>query len=125
MRLAVGAMILTFATAITAGFLVYQFTSNLSEKMKTAIPPELLRLESAQFEDTCLTVYARNLAAVNIGITEALANGTVCSLGESVAIPVGVIGVVKMYGTFLKGETYSVEIVPSVGVSLVFNIKYE
>lgn len=125
MKAAVAALMLTFITAITAGFFVYQFIFSLTEKMKTAFPAQLLQLESVNFDNICLTVYVRSVASVNIQIMEAYVNGNACNLNENVIIPPGAVGVIHLYGTYRKGETYIVKIIPSVSSPLVFDTKYE
>lgn len=125
MKLAVAALMLTFITAITAGFFVYQFMFSLTEKMKTAFPTQSLQLESAGFNSTCLTVYARSLASVNVQIMEAYVNDKKCDLNENILISPGVVGVIHLYGIYINGETYIVRIVPSIGPPSDFHIKYE
>lgn len=125
MKLAIGALLLTFTTAITAGFLVYQFMSSLTEKMKTVFPTQPLQLESVHINNTCITVYVRSFASVNVQITEAYVNGDAHGLTENTIISPGNVGIIHLHGTYLIGETYTVKITPSLGSSLVFNIKYD
>lgn len=125
MKLAMAALMLTFITAITAGFFVYQFMSGLTEEMKTAFPAQSLQLESVHINSTCLTAYVRSFASVNIQIMEAYVNDKTCNLKESIIISSGTVGVVRLYGTYVNGETYTVKIIPSLGSSLVFNLKYD
>lgn len=116
---------LTFITAITAGFFVYQFMSSLTEKVKTAFPAQSLQLESVHINNTCLAVYVRSFASVNIQIMEAYVNDKVCNLKENIVISPGNVGVVYLYGTYVNGETYTVKIISSLGFPLVFNLKYD
>ena len=116
---------LTFITVITAGFFVYQFMSSLMGKVKTAFPAQSLQLESAHVNNTCLTVYVRSFASVNIQIMEAYVNDEMCNLEENITISSGTVGVVHLNGTYVNGETYTVKIVLSLGSSLGFNIKYD
>jgi hypothetical protein len=125
LKAAVAALMLTFITAITAGFFVYNFISNLTESMKTAFPIQPLRRESAYINNTCLTIYIRNYASVNIQIMEAYVNGNTCDLTENVIISPGTNGILHLYGAYRKGGTYNVEITPSIGSALLFNINYE
>ena len=125
MKLAVAALLLTFVTAVTAGFVVYHFMANLSEKMKSAFPAQTLELVSKSINNTCLTVYVRSFASVNVKVVEAYVNGEPCDLKESVVISSGEVGIIHLYHEYRKGETYTVRIVPSLGSSLIFSVKYE
>jgi len=116
---------LTFIAAITAGFVVYNFMFSLSERMKVAFPVGSLQLESTFINSTCLTVYVRNFASVNIRIVEAYINDNLHSLKESVIVLPSTVGVIHLYSSYRSGETYSVKIIPSLGSPLIFNIKYE
>jgi len=120
-----GALLLTFVTAITAGFLVYQFMFSLTERMKTTFPTQPLLLESIHINNTCITVYIKSSASVNVQITEAYVNGKACSLTETIVISPGSMGIISLYGTYVDGETYTVKITPSLGSPMVFNIKYD
>ncbi|MDI6904065.1 MAG: hypothetical protein QMD13_01025 [Candidatus Bathyarchaeia archaeon] len=125
MKLAMAALMLTFITAITAGFFVYQFMSSLTEKVKTAFPAQSLQLEYVHINNTCLTVYVRSFASVNIQIMEAYINDSIRNLKENIIISPGTVDVVYLYGTYVNGETYTVKIISSLGFPLVFNLKYE
>jgi len=118
-------LMLTFITAITAGFFVYHFMSSLMGKVKTAFSAQSLQLESVHINDTCLTVYVRSFASESIQIMEAYVNDEMCNLEENIIISSGTVGVVHLYGTYVNGETYIVKIVSSLGSSLGFNIKYD
>lgn len=87
MKLAVGALLLTFVTAVTAGFFVYQFMFTLTEKMKTAFPTQSLQLEHLNINGTCITISARNFASVDVQITGVYINDKVYSLTENVFVP--------------------------------------
>jgi len=125
LKAAVAALMLTFITAITAGFFVYNFISSLTERMKTAFPAQPLRCESVYINNACLTVYVRSYASVGVQIMEAYVNGNACDLAENVIISPGTIGVIHLYSTYRKGETYNVKITPSTGSPLLFDINYE
>ncbi len=125
MKLAIGALLLTFVTAITAGFLVYQFMFSLTERMKTTFSTQPLQLESIHINNTCITVYIRSSASVNVQITEAYVNSKAYSLTETIVISPGSMGIISLYGTYVDGETYDVKITPSLGSSMIFNIKYD
>jgi len=125
LKLAMGALLLTFVTAITAGFLVYQFMFSLTERMKTTFPTQPLQLESIHINNTCITVNIRSSASVNVQITEAYVNGKACSLTETIVISPSSVGIISLYGTYVNGETYTVKITPSLGSPMVFNIKYD
>jgi len=125
LKAAVAVLLLTFITAIIAGFFVYDFMSSLNEKMKTVFPVQPLQCESAYIDKNCLTVYVRSSASVNIQIIEAYVNGNACKIDESIIIPPGDVGLVQLYGAYIKGQTYTVKIVPSIGSFLTFDIKYE
>ena len=56
---------------------------------------------------------------------EAYVNGNACDLAENVVISPGTAGVIHLYGTYRKGETYNVEITPPTGFPLLFDINYE
>jgi len=125
LKIAMGALLLTFITAITAGFLVYQFMFSLSEKMKTAFPTQPLHLESTYINNTCIIVYVRSFASVNVQITEAYVNGEICKLTEKIVILPNTMGIIHLYGVYVNGEVYTVKIVPSLGSPLIFDVKYD
>jgi hypothetical protein len=125
LKLAIGALLLTFATAITAGFFVYQFTFSLTEKMKTAFPTQTLQLESANINSTCITIFARNSASANVQITGVYINGKAYSLTENIIISPNNMGVIHLHGTYVEGETYTVNIAPSLGSPLIIDVEYD
>lgn len=94
-------------TAVTAGFVVYHFMSNLTERMKTAFPTQPLQLEAAYANETCITLYVRSFASVNVRIIEAYVDSKPCDLTGSIDIWPDAIGVVHLYG-----------------FPLTFNVKY-
>lgn len=116
---------LTFITAITAGFLIHQFMSSLTERMKTQFPTQPLKEETTHINNSCMTVYIRSYASVNIQIMQAYVNQKECILRETIIISPGIVEPIHLYGTYIKGETYTVEIIPSVGAPLKFSKKYE
>lgn len=125
MKLAVGALLLTFVTAVTAGFFVYQFMFTLTEKMKTAFPTQSLQLEHLNINGTCITISARNFASVDVQITGVYINGKVYSLTENVFVPPNGVGTVHLHGTYVEGETYTLKITSSLGSPLVSVVKYD
>jgi len=125
LRLAVGALVLTFVTAVTAGFFVYQFMFNLSEKMKAAFPTQSLQLEGVNINSTCVTISARNFASVNVEITGVYINGKAYSLTENIVISPDDVGTIHLHGTFVEGETYTLKITSSLGSPLVSDVKYD
>ena len=116
---------LTFVTAVTAGFFVYQFMFNLSEKMKTAFPTQSLQLEGVNINSTCVTISARNFASVNVEITGVYINGKAYSLTENIVISPDDVGTIHLHGTFVEGETYTLKITSSLGSPLVSDVKYD
>jgi hypothetical protein len=118
------AMLLTFITAVTAGFFVYQFMFNLTEKMKTAFPTKPLQLEF-DVNCTCITIFARNFASVNVQILEAYVNGKEHNLTEKIIISPGDSGMIRLHGAYAKGEIYTVKITSSLGSALVRDVKYD
>lgn len=125
MKLAVGALLLTFVTAVTAGFFVYQFMFTLTEKMKTAFPTQSLQLEHLNINSTCITISARNFASVDVQITGVYINDKVYSLTENVFVPPNGVGTVHLHGTYVEGETYTLKITSSLGSPLVSVVKYD
>jgi hypothetical protein len=125
LKLAVGALLLTFVTAVTAGFFVYQFMFNLTEKMKTAFPTQSLQLERVNINSTCITISVRNFASVDVQITGVYVNGKVCSLTENVFVPPNGVGTVHLHGTYVEGETCTLKITSSLGSQLVSVVKYD
>lgn len=124
MKLAASALLLTFMTAVTAGFLVYHFVSNLTERMKTAFPTQPLQLEDANVNETCITLYVRSFSSVNVRIVEAYVDNRPWDLAGNIEISPGTVGVIHLYGAYADGETYSVKLVPSFGSPSTFNVKY-
>jgi len=120
-----GALLLTFITAITAGFFVYQFMFSLTEKMKTAFPTKSLQLESVNINGTCITISVINFASINVRITEAYVNGKAYSLTDNISISPSNVGTINLHGNYVEGETYTVKIVSSLGSPLIFDAKYE
>lgn len=120
-----GALLLTFLTAITAGFFVYQFMFGLTEKMKTAFPTQTLQLESIDINHTCIRISVRNFAATNVKVAEVYINNKEYSLTENIVVSPSNVGVIRLYGAYVKGETYTVEIKPSQGLSLILDVKYD
>ena len=125
MKLGVGALLLTFVTAVIAGFFVYQFMFTLTEKMKTAFPPQSLQLEPVSINNTCMTLSVRNFASVNVQITGAYVNGKANSLTENVFVPPNGVGTIHLYGTYVKGENYTLEITSSLGSPPPYDVKYD
>jgi len=116
---------LTFITAITAGFFIYQFMSDLTEKMKTAFPTQGLQVLPVSLNNTCITVSVENSASVNVLIIEVYVNGEKHNLAENNIIPPNDIVRIHLYGTYIKGETYTLKITPSLGSPLILDIKYD
>jgi len=125
LKLAMGALMLTFITAITAGFFIYQFMSDLTEKMKTAFPTQGLQVLPVSLNNTCITVSVENSASVNVLIIEVYVNGEKHNLAENNIIPPNDIVRIHLYGTYIKGETYTLKITPSLGSPLILDIKYD
>ncbi len=125
MKLAVGALLLTFVTAVTAGFFVYQFTFTLTEKMKTAFPTQSLQLERVNANNTCITVSVRNFALVDVQITGVYVNGKAYSLTENIFVPPNSVGTIHLHGTYVEGESYTLKITSSLGSPLVSVVKYD
>ncbi len=119
-----GALLLTFITAVTAGFFVYQFMSNLTEKMKTAFPTQPLQTEF-NVNSTCITISVRNFASVNVQIIEAYINGEEYGLTEKTVISPGDLGTIHLHGTYVEGETYTIKITSSLGSPLILDVKYD
>ena len=116
---------LTFVTAVTAGFFVYQFVFDLSEKMKTAFPTQSLQLEGVNINSTCIIISVRNFASVNVEIMGVYINDKAYGLTENIAISPDDVGTIHLRGTFMEGETYTLEITPSLGSPLVPDVKYD
>lgn len=116
---------LTFITAITAGFFIYQFMSDLTEKMKTAFPTQGLQVLSVDLNNTCITVSVKNSASVNVYITEVYVNGGKYNLAENKIVPPIDVVKIYLYGIYIKGETYTLKITPSLGSPLILDIKYD
>ena len=125
MKLALGALLLTFVTAVTAGFFVYQFTFTLTEKMKTAFPIQSLQLERVDINNTCITVSVRNFALVEVQITGVYVNGKANSLTENVFVSPKSVAMFHLHGTYVEGETYTLKITSSLGSPLVSVVKYD
>jgi hypothetical protein len=125
LKLAVGALLLTFVTAVTAGFFVYQFMFNLTEKMKTAFPTQSLQLEHVNINSTYITISVRNFASANVQITGVYINGKVYSLTEDVFVSSNGVGTIHLHGTYVKGETYTLKITSSLGSPLLYDEKYD
>jgi hypothetical protein len=125
LKLAVGALLLTFVTAVTAGFFVYQFMFSLTEKMKTAFPTQSLQLEHVNINSTCITISVRNFASVNVQITGVYINGKAYSLTENVFVSSNGVGTIHLHGTYVEGETYTLKITSSMGSPLVSYVKYD
>jgi len=125
LRLAIGGLVLTFVTAVTAGFFVYHFVFSLTEKMKTAFPTQSLQMESVNINSTCITISVRNFASVNVRITGIHIDGKVHNLTENIVIPPNDVGTIHLHGAFAEGETYTLKIAPSLGSPLVSYVKYD
>lgn len=123
MKAAVAAFILVFVTVVTAGFAFYQFAFNLTERMKTAFPVQTLQLESYSIDETYLTVRIRSFASANVQVTEVYVNEKICDLKNTISISPGEISVIKLYGIYVRGRTYTVKIFSGLGLPLVFNIE--
>lgn len=116
---------LTFVTAITAGFFVYHFMFSLTDRMKTSFPTQILELRSVSINSTCITVSVKNHASVNVQILEAYVNGEKYNLSEDVTFSANDVETIHFYGTYIEGEVYTVKITPSLGSALVREITYE
>lgn len=120
-----GALLLTFATAITAGFFVYQFMFSLTEKMKTAFPTESLQLESKEINTTCITLLVRNVAPADVQITEVYVNGKAYNLSENIVVSPSNVAVIHLQGAYIYGKTYAVQIASSMGSPLSLEVEYD
>jgi len=116
---------LTFITAVTAGFFVYEFMFSVTEKMKTAFPTHALQLEYVDINNTCITISVRNFASVNVQIIEAYVNGEKHALIENTVISPGSTGTIHLNGAYVEGELYTLKVTPSLGSSLIFGVKYD
>lgn len=125
MKLAISALLLTFVTAITAGYFVYQFSTSMTEQMKTAFPSQPLQLETATINNTCLTFWVRSYASVDVQILEVYINGSRYTLGGNVVVSPGTIGTVYLPGSYIEKEAYTVKVVPSFGLPLTFTKNYQ
>jgi hypothetical protein len=125
LKAALAAFILVFVTAVTAGFVFYQFASNLTERMKTTFPVQTLQLESYSINETYLTVRIRSFASANVQVTEVYVDEKVCNLKKSITISPSEIGVIDLYGIYVRGKAYVVKIYSGLGLPLVFNVEYE
>jgi P pilus assembly chaperone PapD len=125
LKLAVGALLLTFVTAVTAGFFVYQFMFTLTEKMKTAFPPQSLQLDPVNINNTCMTLSVRNFASVNVQITGVYINGKANSLTESVFVSPNSVRTIHLHGTYVEGETYTLKITSSLGPPIDSAVRYD
>lgn len=125
MKLAVGALLLTFVTAVTAGFFVYQFMFSLTEKMKTAFPTQSLQLEHVNINSTCITLSVRNFASANVQITGVYIDDKANSLTENVFVSPSGVGTIYLRGTYVEGETYALKITSSLGSPLLCHVKYD
>jgi len=125
LKLAVGALLLTFVTAVTAGFFVYQFMFSLTEKMKTAFPTQPLQLEHVNINSTCMTIYVRNLASAKVQITGVYIDGKANTLTEDVFVSSNGVGTIHLHGTYVEGETYALKITSSSGSPLLYDVKYD
>ena len=124
MKPAVGVLLLSFISTITAGFVVYQFASSFTERMKTVFPVQSSQLESVYINNTCMTIYFRSLASVDIQITEAYIDDNPYGLTEKIMISPGSVGIIHLYGAYSVGEAYTVKIIPSLGLPIILNKKY-
>jgi len=125
LKAAVAAFILVFVTVVTAGFVFYQFAFNLTERMKTTFPAQTLQLESYSINETYLTVHIRSFASANVQVTEVYVNEKVCNLKKSITILPSEIGVIELYGIYVRGTYYVVKIFSGLGLPLAFNVEYE
>jgi len=125
LKLGVGALLLTFVTAVTAGFFVYQFMFGLTEKMKTAFPTQSLQLEDVDINSTCMTLSVRNAASVKVQITGVYIDSKANSLTENVFISSNGVGTIHLHGTYVEGETYALRITSTLGSPFQDNVKYD
>ena len=125
MKLGVGALLLTFVTAVTAGFFVYQFMFGLTEKMKTAFPTQSLQLEDVDINSTCMTLSVRNAASVKVQITGVYIDSKANSLTENISVSPNGVAMFHLHGTYVEGENYTLKITSSLGSPLVSVVKYD
>lgn len=118
------AMLLTFIAAITAGFFVYQFMFSLTDRIKYSFPEQALQVKSVIINDTCLTVLVKNSASLNVQIIEAYVNDEKHDLLQNIIVISRNVGMIYLHGYYTKGETYNIQIIPSLGSPLVFEKYY-
>ena len=125
MKLAVAALLLTFTTVITAGFVFSQFAFNVTERMKTTFPAQSLQLESYEINRTCITMRIANLASASVRITAVYINEEMYNLQETIVVSPSEVAAVYLYGVYVVGKTYFVKVFPGLGLPLVFSAEYE
>ena len=124
MKIAAAALLLTFITAATAGFITYNFLSSFTAKVKTAFPTQMVELVSKSMNSTCITVKLRNVAHTSIWVMKIYVNGKEVESAGGFSINPDAVKTIHLHGEYSKNVTYDVKIVLSLGSPLTFNVKY-
>ena len=133
MRTTVSVLLLTFITAVTAGFLVYPWMMDLMNKMKTTFPGRFLEAQLIAINETCITVSLRNSGQSNLEVTSIYVNGKPVFM-ETVQIMPNSSKIVYLSGTYEKGTVYRIMINYRVHMatfqnpptySMEFSVKYD
>lgn len=125
MRTTISVLLLTFITAVTAGFLVYPHIMGLIDRMKNAFPAQPLTLEAVSINETCITLTVRNSGTLNLRIIRICVNDKIYGLAETIVISSGSIKTLQLTGNYVKGNIYKVKLECYPSYFVTFNVPYE
>jgi len=127
MRTAISALLLTFITAISAGFIIYPWVMGIIGRIQSSVPSSILRIESYSMNNSCLTITISNGGGEKMTITDIYSNN-VQILQDKVQIDAYSSKTIRLHGEFEKGKIYKIKILYEVYLnkySYVFYAKYD
>ncbi|RLI29155.1 hypothetical protein DRO50_02065 [Candidatus Bathyarchaeota archaeon] len=124
MRTAISVLMLTFVTAVGLAFFIAPQLASMTERLKTVFPNQPLLVHSTWINDTCIAITVQNTATVNVEITQITINNEPYATSSFVISPKE-LRTLHLYGTYKRGEEYTVVITSSFGKPLTIILKYD
>ncbi|PVX23944.1 MAG: hypothetical protein CW691_09125 [Candidatus Bathyarchaeum sp.] len=119
-------MLVLVLTTMVGGYFFYNRVSTSIEYMTTKFNTEMtsILLKSLSINASCITSYIANTGIWAIKIVNAYVNQHIGTLKQLVEIPKNAVEQVYILGQFVKGITYTVELVNNFGNSISFEVTY-
>ena len=111
---------------VVAGGIYYSYTTAYVGSMKTTFQTQMekLLLQTIDINGTHITASVKNNGIMDAQVTDAQINGLANIILQGVVIAGQSIGTTYLVGVYLKGVSYAVNMVFSLGTSLTFSVMY-